>query len=103
MLSNQEIAKVKKYLGARDEDLAEIFKVLSEPNRCKMFRAVAKYKKLSVSDAARIVEVSLPLASQHLKVLLNGDLLTKVKEGQTVFYSLNHKNKIVESILNAIE
>ena len=103
MLSNQEIAKVKKYLGGKDEDLAEIFKVLSEPNRCKMFRFIAKYKKLSVSDAAKILDISLPLASQHLKVLLGGNLLTKVKEGQVVYYSLNDKNPIVQSILNAIE
>jgi DNA-binding transcriptional ArsR family regulator len=103
MLSNQEIAKVRKYLGGRDEDLAELFKVLSEPNRCKMFRAIAKHERLAVSDAAHILDISLPLASQHLKVLLQGELLTKAKQGQTVHYSLNKKNPVVQSILKAIQ
>ncbi len=103
MLSPHEIAKVRKYLGARDEDLAELFKVLSEPNRCKMFRAIAKHKRLAVGDAAKILGISMPLASQHLKLLLQGDLLTKVKEGQTVYYSLNKKNPVVQSILKAIQ
>jgi ArsR family transcriptional regulator, lead/cadmium/zinc/bismuth-responsive transcriptional repressor len=103
MLSDQEITKVRKYLGARDEDLAELFKVLSEPNRCKMFRAIAKHKRLAVSDAANILEISMPLASQHLKVLLQGNLLIKTKEGQAVYYSLNQKNPIVQSILKAIQ
>lgn len=103
MLSTEEIKKVRKYLGAKDEDLAEIFKVLSEPNRCKMFRAIAKHKQLAVSDASNILKISLPLASQHLKVLLQGDLLVKTKESKVVNYSLNHKNPIVQSILKAIQ
>jgi len=103
MLSPQEIAKLRKYLGGRDQDLAELFKVLSEPNRCKMFRAIAKHERLAVSDAAHILEISLPLASQHLKVLLQGDLVIKDKEAQTVYYSLNKTNPIVQSILKAIQ
>lgn len=103
MLSASEIAKVRKYLGARDEDLADLFKVLSEPNRCKMFRAIAKHERLAVTDAANILEISLPLASQHLKVLLQGNLLLKAKEGQATYYSLNKKNPVVQSIVKAIQ
>ncbi len=102
MLSDQEIAKVKKYLNGKDQNLAETFKLLSDPNRCKMFRALAKHKQISVSDAANILDISLPLASQHLKILYQGDLLAKKKEGQSVYYSLNEHNPFVDSILRAI-
>jgi ArsR family transcriptional regulator, arsenate/arsenite/antimonite-responsive transcriptional repressor len=103
MLSPGEITKVRKYLGGKDEALSEVFKVLSEPNRCKMFRAIAKHKKLSVSDAANILNISLPLASQHLKVLLQGNMLLKQKDSRKVYYSLNRENPIVESVLKAIQ
>lgn len=103
MLSTKEIAKVRKYLGARDEDLAELFKVLSEPNRCKMFRAIAKHDRLAVSDTSNILGISLPLASQHLKVLLQGGLLVKTKQAQAVYYSLNKQNPVVQSILKTIQ
>lgn len=103
MLSPQEIQKVRQYLGKEDEGLAEVFKILSEPNRCKMFRSIAKNESLSVSDAAAILNISLPLASQHLKILHQGAFLTKTHKGRSTFYSLNHRNPVVQSILSAIE
>ncbi len=102
MLTTQEIQKVRQYLGQDDHGLAEVFSVLSEPNRCKMFRSIAKSQELSVSDVATILHISLPLASQHLKLMHRSDLLIKVKHGRTTVYSLNNDNTIVRSILNAI-
>lgn len=103
MLSTKELQKVRQYLGTEDQGLAEVFAVLSEPNRCKMFRAIAKSQSLSVGEVATILHISLPLASQHLKILHQGDLLVKSKEGRKVIYSLNSSNHIVGSILNAIK
>lgn len=103
MLSKQEIKKVRQYLGKDDDDLAEVFKMLSEPNRCKMLRSISKNEPLSVSDAAAILKISLPLASQHLKILHRGNLLVRTQSGRSTLYSLNKNNPIVLSILNAIE
>ena len=103
MLSEQEIKKVRKYLNGRDKEFAEIFKTLSDPNRCKIFRTLAAEGRLSVGDTAKVLNISLSLASQHLKILLQSGLLTKQKQGRSVYYKLKQNNKIVSSILKAIK
>jgi DNA-binding transcriptional ArsR family regulator len=51
-----------------------------------------------VSDIAKILKISIPLASQHLKILEQGDMLIKEKIGQKVYYKLKGDNKIAKSI-----
>lgn len=103
MLSEQEIKKVRKYLNGRDKEFAGIFKTLSDPNRCKIFRTLASENRLSVSDTAKVLDISLSLASQHLKTLFQNGLLKKEKEGKSVYYELKHDTPIVSSILKAIK
>jgi DNA-binding transcriptional ArsR family regulator len=103
MLSEQEIKKVRKYLNGRDEEFARIFKMFSDPNRCKIFRTLAKERRLSVGDSAKVLDISLSLASQHLKILLRHGLLKKEKLGRSVYYELNRKAHVVTSILKAIK
>ncbi len=103
MLSEQEIKKVRKYLNGRDAEFADIFKTLSDPNRCKIFRTLASELRLSVGDTAKVLNISLSLASQHLKILLQNGLLKKEKQGRTVYYELKQNTPIVSSILKAIK
>lgn len=102
MISSQEIVKKRKLLGNKDKQLAEIFKTLSDANRCKIFRILATEAKLSVSSISKILNISLPLASQHLKKLLVKNMLLKEKAGQQVYYKLRKDNPVARSLLNVI-
>lgn len=66
-------------------------KALSEPNRMKMIKILGSHDEhtQTVSDIARILGISQPAATQHLKVLYNVDLVTRERVGTSVYYSLN--------------
>lgn len=103
MLSQKEIQKNRKILSESDKTMAAAFKVLSDVNRYRIFRILAQQPKLSVSNIARILDISLPLASQHLKILAAANLLQKERAGKNVFPKLDHGNPFVQAIVKTIE
>lgn len=103
MISNEKAEKVRKYLEKKNIKLTLIFKTLSEANRCKIFWMLATEDKMSVSSAAKVLKISLPLASQHLKILLQNGLLKKEKLGQQVYYELNRSNPFVDPLIKVIK
>ncbi len=103
MISNQKAEKVRKYLEKKNIKLTLIFKTLSEVNRCKIFWMLATEDKMSVSSAAKVLNISLPLASQHLKILLQNGLLEKEKIGQKVYYKLNRSNPFVGPLIKVVK
>ena len=80
-----------------------MFKVLSEPNRCKIFWMFATEDLISVGTTAKVLDISLPLASQHLKTLLQTGLLKREKRGKNVFYELKRKDYVVKTIIKLIK
>lgn len=103
MISNQKAEKVRKYLDKKNIKLTLIFKTLSEANRCKIFWMLATEDRISVSSAAKVLNISLPLASQHLKILLQNGLLKNEKLGQKVYYHLNRANPVVDPLIKVVK
>lgn len=103
MLSEKEIQKNLKILNDTDKSMAATFKVLSDVNRYRIFRILVEQPKLSVSTIAQILNISLPLASQHLKILVQANLLQKVKDGKKVFPIIEQSNPFVPAILKTIK
>lgn len=104
MLTPQEHQRLKRYTHDIDvKRLAAAFDALSEPNRCLIFRALLKDKAVRVSDLASVVGISDALASQHLKVLLQAELVNKRKEGKNVYYFMNESNPLVDALQKAVE
>jgi DNA-binding transcriptional ArsR family regulator len=96
MLTDKQIFKIRK--GFKDTGQRLIFKVLGDTNRYRIFVMLGKEPKISVSDIAKVLKISMPLASQHLKILEQHNILEKEKQGQKVYYKLRAGNKIAESI-----
>jgi len=102
MQSSREIGEIKKIYGENDFRLASIFKVLGDINRFRIVLSLIKETNLRVGVIAKVIDMSLPSASQHLKALeLNGVLL-KARRGKQVYYSLNRGNKNVKSIIKTL-
>jgi DNA-binding transcriptional ArsR family regulator len=64
---------------------------------------LATEHRISVSSVAKVLNISVPLASQHLKILLQNGLLEKEKLGQRAYYQLKRNNPIVGSIIKVIK
>lgn len=102
MLTPKERRNLKKYVSEDNERLVEIFDTLGDANRCKLFRLIATRPELNVTEASKILGLSVPLTSQHLKILVLSDMIIRHKEGRQVFYALNKKDPMVAAIIRTI-
>jgi|SRR3989344_1022445 len=100
MLTDKQIDKIRK--GFNGTDQRAIFKMLGDTNRYRIFEMLGKQVKLAVSDIAKVLKISLPLASQHLKILELAKILQKEKLGQKVYYRLRADNRIGRSISEGV-
>lgn len=102
MLDKKEIQISRKIFSEADKNMATAFKVLSDVNRYRIFRILVQKPKLSVSDIAHILQISLPLASQHIKILTHASLLQKERVGKRIYTKLEHGNPFVKTIVKSI-
>ena len=100
MLTDKQIDKIRK--GFNGTDQRAIFKILGDTNRYRIFEMLGKQHQVSVSDIAKILAISIPLASQHLKILEQAKMLEKEKRGQKVYYKLRADNRIARSISEGV-
>jgi DNA-binding transcriptional ArsR family regulator len=100
----------------RIEELAEIFKALSDPTRLKLIQLLGEqspdvcsgtcngHKFLCVNALAHRLEVTQSAVSQHLRVLRQAGLVRGVRHGPFVHYSLDpeglqkYKTLLVETL-----
>ncbi len=68
----------------------EFLKIISEENRLKILCILRDGEKC-VCEIWQFLNLSQNLASHHLKVLKDFDLISSKKEGLKVFYTLNQE------------
>lgn len=84
------------------EELEELFKALANVNRLLLVYSLAsgEVERINVSDMAKMMGLTQPAASQHLKVLKTAEILIAQKQGNNIYYTFNktamvkHKKKI---------
>ncbi len=66
---------------------------LSDPQRVKMMKILGSSPadSVTVSDFAKVLGISQPSATKHLKILHAVDLIDRKRMGTAVYYSLNLK------------
>lgn len=82
----------------------EFLKIISEENRLKIL-CILRGGERCVCEIWQHLELPQNLASHHLKVLKDFDLISPKKEGLKVFYRLNQKTltkhiKLLNKFLN---
>jgi ArsR family transcriptional regulator, arsenate/arsenite/antimonite-responsive transcriptional repressor len=91
-----------EYDSELSEELEELFKALANINRLLLIRSLAtgEIERVSVTEMAKIMGLTQPAASQHLKILKTARILNAEKEGNYIYYTFNrgallkHKKKI---------
>ena len=67
--------------------VAARFRILSDPMRLRILQYLEAGEQ-SVSAIAVAVESTQPNVSKHLKILLEGGLLSRRQDGNTVYYAI---------------
>lgn len=71
-----------------DISLTEIFKVLSDENRLKIVKELAK-ESLCANELLDGLGISQPTLSHHMKILTDAGLVQPRKQKTQVYYDLN--------------
>ena len=73
------------------EKRARVFAALSDPTRVRLAGLLACHDELSGTELAELLNISLALFCHHTSKMTEAGLLTRRKEGQTTYYSLNRE------------
>ena len=65
-----------------------VFKALNDPTRRSILELL-KEKDLTAGEIVERFNISGPSISHHLDILKQAELVTALKDGQYIFYSLN--------------
>lgn len=71
------------------ERRAKIFAALADPTRLKIVELLTQCEKMSGTEIATKLEISLALFCHHSKTLCEAGLISQHKDGQTKYSSLN--------------
>ena len=87
------------------ESLAEIFRVLGDPTRLRIWLALQDKEECNVTELCRQLKAPQPTVSHHLGILRMHGLVTNRREGKEIHYSLNDLKKgtstrMLSSLLN---
>lgn len=74
-------------------DCVEFCKALADDTRQRILEMLLQ-GEMSVGDIVDAFTMSQPTISHHLNVLKHVSLVTSRKEGQQVFYAINHDNVV---------
>lgn len=69
----------------------QIFKVFGNINRIKIVKILSQNIKLTVSQIADELDISLKATSKHLIILHNLDVLESIGRDGHVYYFINHR------------
>ena len=81
--------------------LAELFGLLSNPNRVRLIEELSSRGELDVNSLETELGISHSAVSQHLSLLRAHRIVTERREGRHVFYQLT-QHKMAAWILNGL-
>jgi len=80
-----------------------MFAALSDKGRFGIFRLFLRQHDLCVTDVAAVLGISVPAASQQLKVMELSGLVTKERNGQRICYAVLRRDPAVRSLIRIID
>ena len=86
------------------EDFAKTFNALGDKTRFRLFQLLAEQQAICVSQLAEALAITPACVSQHMKILSDAGLVSRVREGQRVCYEINtdsaHKKMLSKMIFS---
>ena len=78
-------------MKTEENNIAKIAKALSDKTRIRILKEIAAKGSISCGDAEKVVDLSQPTVSHHIKILTDAGLLNTTKNGRHVIVSVNKK------------
>ena len=103
MLTKTQIAKIQKAGGSEGSLYPKLFNALGDPTRWQIFSLLVEYDDLCVTDLARVLNISVPAASQQLRILELSGLVTPQRKGQSICYHVQEANPATKSIIRLLQ
>lgn len=92
-LSDSDYLKVKK--------AALVLRAINHKLRQLIIKTIYDYKRISVTDLYVKLRLEQSVASQHLAILRKADVVTTVREGKFIYYTVNQER--IEDIMNFVD
>lgn len=103
MLTKEEIRTARREIATEDEQLPFIFNALSDMGRYRIFKLLLQRHDLCVTDVANVLGISVPAASQQLRIMELSGLVKKERMGQMTCYCVREDDPMVKSIIKIID
>jgi ArsR family transcriptional regulator len=81
------------------QKMNDVFKALNDPTRREILKMLQEHD-MTAGDIAAMFEMTAPSISHHLDKLKRAGLVTTIKQGQFVLYSIN--TTIIDDLLNYV-
>ena len=87
----ERVAAVKARLvdGEEAGRLADLFKLLSDPNRCRILYALLEAGELCVCDLSETIGVPESSVSHALRLLRTAGVVRNRRDGRMIYYTLD--------------
>jgi len=80
---------------------SSIFRAINHPLRLNIVRLVDEFEKLTVTQIYFKLRIEQSVASQHLAILRESEILLATRDGKNIYYTLNHRR--MQAIVRCIE
>lgn len=102
MLTQAEVANLKKEAADDSRGLLTVFGALSDASRFRIFKLLLRERDLCVTDIANVLAISVPAASQQLKVLETSGLISRQRHGQMICYTVRQHEPLVKAVIKIL-
>lgn len=103
MLTKGEIRTAREHITTNEEQLPFMFNALSDMGRYRIFKLLLRRHDLCVTDVANVLRVSVPAASQQLRIMELSGLVKRERMGQMTCYCVREDDPLVKSIIKIID
>lgn len=103
MLKASQIQRMRKEARPADDRAPLIFGALADPRRYRIFRLLLRHRNLCVTEVAKVFKISVPAASQQLRILERTGLIRRERICQSVCYEIKPGNPLAGSILKYLK
>ncbi len=90
-------------LTNKEVDLVNVFHLLGDKTRFKIFKLLMSNKELCVTEIADKVGISAPAVSQHFRIFELTGLVDKHRYGQKICYVLKRNDGLVQDLITLIK
>lgn len=80
---------------------SSVFRAINHPLRLNIVRLVDEFEKLTVTQIYFKLRIEQSVASQHLAILRESEILLATRDGKNIYYTLNHRR--MQAIVRCIE